>query len=169
MSAKQVSRDPCIAALLWLLWSQMAVGGEGGGSARQPAIDRASLFPNPGGRAKMAAAGQANRVRGGARCAARWLALRGGGDGNDDVELYSEDPRRTGPVRRVVPKQYESLWDCIFEARTGDSIFLQGLPHHYRSFEGGEWGWHSWECPLYVTNECLWRSRKQGFPHSGAR
>ena len=142
----------------------------------QPAIDRAPLLRDPGGWAKGAAvsssiaeAGQARTVWRGAQCAARRIGLRGGGGGDDDIEFYSEDPRRTGPVRHVVPKQYESLWDCIFEARTGDSVFLQGLPYHYRTFEGGEWGWHSWESPLYVTNECLWRSRKQGFPHSGAR
>ena len=108
-----------------------------------------------------------SRARRPALVAAHTLILRGG---SGDMEFYSEDPRLTGPVRHLVPKQYPSLWDCIVDARTGDTIFLQGVPPQYQTAEGGEWGWHSWAPgELYVTNECLWRSRKQGFPHSGAK
>ena len=93
------------------------------------------------------------------------LALRGGGD---VPEFHSVDPRQSGPLRHVVPKQFEDLMEAVLDARTGDTIFMQRLPQTYRTFEGGEWGWHSWVGPLFVTNECLWRSRKKGFPHSGA-
>ena len=96
------------------------------------------------------------------------LSLRGGGAAEGAAEFFSEDPRPSGPVRHLVPKEYESLAECIYDVRCGDTVFLQGLPHAYRTFEGGEWGWHSWMGQLYVTNECLWRSRKKGFPHSGA-
>ena len=105
----------------------------------------------------------------GARVTARKLVLRGGGNNESRTEFFSEDPRPSGPVQHVVPMQYESLLDCIYDARSGDSIFLQRLKYNYRTYEGGEWGWHTWIGMLFVTNECLWRSRKKGFPHSGAK
>jgi hypothetical protein len=98
----------------------------------------------------------------------RLLALRGGGN-ESTFEFFSEDPRPSGPVRHLVPKHHDDLLDCVLEARSGDTIFLQGLPQTYRTIEGGEWGWHSWMGPVFVTNECLWRSRRKGFPHSGAK
>jgi hypothetical protein len=98
------------------------------------------------------------------------LVLRGGaGAAAGTAQFLSEDPRPSGPVRHLVPKEYESLAECIYDVRCGDTVFLQGLPHTYRTIEGGEWGWHSWMGQVYVTNECLWRSRKKGFPHSGAK
>lgn len=144
---------PLLALAILLVWAHCSAGPTASVDVGQRRNQELSLCA-------------AFRWRRSALCPVRTLVLRGG---STNAESYSEDPRLSGPVRHLVPKQYESLWDCIVDARTGDTVFLQGLPLQYQTFEGGEWGWHSWIGPLYVTNECLWRSRKKNFPHSGAK
>ena len=69
----------------------------------------------------------------------------------------------------VVPATYADVKTCIRQLRNGDRMYIQTVDKTFRTWEGGERGWHSWKGRVFVTNEPLWRGRRAMFPYSGAK
>ena len=69
----------------------------------------------------------------------------------------------------VVPATYADVKTCIRQLRNGDSMYIRAVDKTFRTWEGGERGWHSWKGRAFVTNEPLWRGRRPMFPYSGAK
>ncbi|KAJ1492821.1 hypothetical protein T484DRAFT_1930312, partial [Baffinella frigidus] len=68
-----------------------------------------------------------------------------------------------------IPAQHLTLKECVSRARTGDEIRLQSIPTNFKSWDGGERGWHSFQGRCFVTNEVLWRRTRSALPFSGAK
>jgi hypothetical protein len=69
----------------------------------------------------------------------------------------------------VVPTTFTDVKTCIRQLRNGDRMYIRTVDKTFRTWEGGERGWHSWKGRAFVTNEPLWRERRPMFPYSGAK
>eukprot|EP00960_Hanusia_phi_P039855 754086-Hanusia_phi.AAC.8 len=85
-----------------------------------------------------------------------------------DIAVFEQEGRQHAILD--VPSSFRTLRECIlYSVRHDDIVYIRAVDENFRSWPGGERGWHTWKGVCWLSNEVLWLSRKPRLPHTGAR